>query len=195
MKIIKFFDKKKKNYIESIDINKIPEKELKRISDIAFSSGDLLNEDKKQILEDGRTLEQTITDSYKNAIKNEQASHNPKFHRTPEEQDLSFSFSEQYASKLKEMEETIYDCDEEVVKLKKSKKYASKFSREYVIEKCNKEIDAYNELKKFCYEKGKSGQLYFQDMWEYCHYNWNECFEFIESTKKYLDRLIKNEKN
>lgn len=193
MKIISFFKKRQPNYIESIDINKIPEEYLNKIADITFSDDSMKNEDRNRILEDGRTLEQTIKDGYKNSIKSQQNSSNPKFHRTAKEDELSFTFSERYSEILQQMEEIIYNYDDEIVKLKKSKKYASTFSLEEIIEKCNKEIVAYYELKKFCYDKGKGGQLYFQNMWEYCHYNWNECFEFISSTKKYLDELVANQ--
>jgi len=193
MSIIGFLKKRKSNFIESIDVNKMPKKKLDEIANIAFNSEDLINEDRNNIMADGRTLEQTIKDSYKNAIKSEQESSNPKFHRTPKEQQLSFDFFEQHATNLKKMEEIIYDYDEEVVKLKKSKNYASKFSKEHIVEICNKEIDAYNTLKRFCYDKGKSGELYFQNMWEYCHYDWNDCFEFIELTRKYLYSLTESD--
>lgn len=181
----------KKKDIKSIKVNKINEDRLNEIANIAFSTDYLKNEKRDLILEDGRTLEQTIKDSYINCIKAQQDSFNPKFHRTLKEKDLSFDFLQKYKLIINKMEEIIYNYDEEVVKIKKSKKYASNFSKKEIKEICIKEIKAYNQLRDFCYTKGAGGKLYFQDMWEYCHYNWDDCFEFIETTKKYLLEIEK----
>lgn len=182
--------KKKKNYIDSIDVNKISKTKLQEISDSAFGEGShLKNKDCNHILADGRTVEQAVKDSYIKAIKAQQDSPNSKFHRTPLEEDLSFEFSQKNKEALKKMEDIIYDLDEEVVKIRKSKKYASKYSLDEIINICEKEISVYNNLKEFCYSKGKAGKLYFQDMWEFCYYNWDDCFPFIRNTLNYLEKI------
>lgn len=181
----------KKNYIDSIDVDSISESKLDEIANQAFTMSHLMNEDRNQVLADGRTLEQTIKDGYKDAILSQQKSKNPKFHRTPREKDLSFEFYQKNQEMLKVIEEQIYDLDEEVVKIKNNKKYANQYSEEEIKDICKKEIDTYQSLKRFCYSSGKGGIIYFQDMWEYCHYDWDDCFSFIKKTQDYYYSLFK----
>lgn len=182
----------KQNYIDSIEVEKIPEEKLKETVDMAFESEGLRNEDRNRIMEDGRTLEGTIKDGYKNSILAQQNSTNPKFHRTPRQQELSFEFSQKYKSEIEEMENLIYDLDELVVKIRNSPKSANTYSKEMTLHTCEQEIRAYNELKNFCYKHGEGGMIYFQDSWEYCHYDWNDCFSFISKTEKYYNKLKNN---
>lgn len=181
----------KKNYNDLIDVDSIPESKLDEIANQAFATSHLINEDRNQILVDGRTLEQTLKDGYKGAILSQQKSKNPKFHRTPREKDLSFDFYQKNQEMLKEIEEQIYDLDEKIVKIKKNKKYANQYSEEEIKNICKKEIDMYQSLKRFCYSSGQGGIIYFQDMWEYCHYNWDDCFPFIQKTQDYYNSLLK----
>lgn len=61
----------KQNYIDSINMNDISDAKLQAVSNLAFESDHLKNEDKNMILANGKTLEETIKDSYKNAILSE----------------------------------------------------------------------------------------------------------------------------
>lgn len=182
----------KQNYVDSINVNDISDIKLQEISNQAFENDYLKNEDRKMVLANGKTLEETIKDGYKNAILSAQNSTNPKFHRTPHEQELSFCFSQSYREILDEMEKVIYDLDEEITQIRKKSKKIKNYSKDEIINLCEKEISAYNNLKEFCYSNGEGGKLYFQNMWEYCHYNWNDCFPFIKNTLKYYDKLKKS---
>lgn len=153
----------KQNYIDVINKEKIKEEKLQEIADIAFESEYLKNEKRDKILEGGKTLEQTIKDSYKNALLAEQNSTNPKFHRTSHQKELSFKFKEEHKIKIEEMENKIYDLDELIVEIKKSSKSKNKYSKETTMHICEEEIKAYNELKDFCYKHGEGGMIYFQD--------------------------------
>ena len=181
----------KKNYLDLIDVDNISENKLNEVVNQAFATSHLMDENRNQILTDGRTLEQTIKDSYKKAILAQQKSKNPKFHRTVREKELSFDFYQKNQEKLKAMEEQIYDLDEKVIKMKKNKKYADQYSKEEIKDICKKEIEAYHVLRKFCYSSGQGGIIYFQEMWEYCHYDWNDCFPFIQKTQDYYNSLLK----
>lgn len=140
-------------------------------------------------LEDGLTVKEHMQQSYKKIIKDEKNSSNPKFNRTFEEDELSFEFSQEYSQDIDKLEKVIY----EGMNFDKSNLDEIKQS----IDKCNKSIQAYYELKKFCY-KSRGGKIYFQDMWEFCHNSKNNCFEYVEqlyNTKEYLQDLYKKEKN
>lgn len=181
----------KQNYIDSINMNDISDAKLQEVSNLAFESDHLKNEDKNMVLASGKTLEETIKDSYKNAILSEKNSPNPKFHRTPHEQELSFKFSQKYRTVLDEKEAMIYDLDEEITQIRKQPKKFKNYSKDKIINLCEREIEAYNALKEFCYNSGEGGALYFQNMWEYCHHDWNDCFPFIKNTLKYYEELKK----
>lgn len=178
-----------KNYTDLIDVDNLSEEFLQEITDKTFQVDHLKNEDREQILADDRTLEQTIKDSYKNAIRGQQQSKNPKFHRTHHEQDLSFQFYQSNLEKLKIYEKKIYDLDEEVEKQRKNKKDKPNLTKEEILDLCQREFDAYNDLRKYCYSKGKGGMLYFQNTWEYCHYNWDDCFPFIQKSIDYYNKV------
>lgn len=143
------------------------------------------------LLNDGLTIREHIEKGLKNAKKKELESSNPKFHRTFEERELSFEFSQKYSKKIKTMENKIYLSKDNTIKYNEN----SKISIIKAILICNRCIYNYNKLKKFCYKN--NGQLYFQDMWEYCHNSSCECFEYITSTKDFrqqLMNLLKNKK-
>lgn len=139
-------------------------------------------------LEDGLTIKEHMQQGYNKIIKDEKNSSNPKFNRTFEEDELSYEFSQEYSQDIDKLEKIIYEGmnfnESDLNEIKQS------------IYKCNKSIQAYYELKKFCY-KHKGGKIYFQDMWEFCHNSKNDCFEYVEQlydTKKYLQDLYVKEK-
>lgn len=139
-------------------------------------------------LEDGLTVKEHMQQSYSKIIKDEKNSSNPKFNRTYEEDELSYEFSLEYSQDIDKLEKVIY----EGINFNKSNLNEIKQS----IDKCNRSIQAYYELKRFCY-KSKGGKIYFQDMWEFCHNSKNNCFEYVEQLydiKKYLQDLYIKEK-
>jgi hydroxymethylpyrimidine pyrophosphatase-like HAD family hydrolase len=114
------------------------------------------------------------------AIDEENKTLNPKFHRSAHEENLAFKFSQKYSSELSSLEKNIYN---EVSKIKLIKSNKEK------IDQCQKAIAVYEDAKKFCYKKGKGGELYFNDMWEHCHNSKKECFSYIQNTKDLLIKL------
>lgn len=153
----------------------------------ALKANKLKQSERYKVLSDGRTLEQTIIEGYYSQIERQKNSKNPKFHRTEKEEELSFSFSQKYDDKLKPYEEKIYDADESLKKYSKRKDF-TKEEKVFIEKQCNEEIIAYKKLKEFCY-KTKGGRIYFQDMWEYCHYEVEDCFEFIKPALDLLEKI------
>lgn len=136
------------------------------------------------VLDDGLSIREHLERSLKKSIEYEKNSHNPKFHRTFEEQNISFEFSQKYKKKIQYMEKRIYlSKDNTIIFNSKNKLYIL-----LAILICNKSIYYYNRLKRFCYNN--NGQIYFQDRWEYCHNSKNECFEYVTITKKLKKQLM-----
>lgn len=133
-----------------------------------------------------------------NVIK-EEMSANPKFHRTPHEEDLSFNFytSETHSAKISEFENKLYDA---VAKIHyftpRSLKKANESEIKKAIDDCNHAIKIFNRFKNYCY-RTKGGTIYFQDTWEYFHNSKNTCFSYIERAvklKELLEEFINNKK-
>lgn len=136
-----------------------------------------------KILPTGRTFQEQIQHDYQKALENEKKSTNPKFHRTPREENLSDNFYNRHHAKVNILEENLYQ---------ETNKIHSLFDIDERIDQCKKAIKAYNDLKKFCTSKGKGGSIYFEDMWEHCHNSKNHDFRFIEWVENELNYLINN---
>lgn len=128
----------------------------------------------EDILPTGRTFEEQKEYDLQNAIAAEKSSVNPKFHRSEKEEDLSFNFSQKWASAIQKYEDAIYNETAKVGTLDTVDKN---------IEQCQRAIDAFESFRNYCYKKSKGGQIYFEDMWEHCHNSKNPCFSYIQRTK------------
>ena len=137
----------------------------------------------KEILQTGRTSVDQLEHDLKKAIADEKKSINPKFHRTEKEEELSFNFSQKWASAIQKYEDAIYS---------ETAKVGTLDSIDKNIEQCHKAIDAFEAFRNYCYKKSKGGQIYFDDMWEHCHNSKDPCFSYIQSTKDYLIELTEN---
>ncbi|WP_338547776.1 hypothetical protein V1225_05755 [Emergencia sp. JLR.KK010] len=107
----------------------------------------------------------------------ERMSSNPKFHRTFEEEELSFDFEEKWGSQIHFLESEM------------QKKYsAAAQAQDYdtAIDLAKEALTLYQTLKTFCYQKGKGGEIYFQDIWEYMHNSDSEVFSYKDT----IDRRI-----
>ncbi len=133
-------------------------------------------------LEDGLTIKEHMQQGYLNVLEKEKNSINTKYHRSPEEEELSFEFTEKHDGYITKLEDIIYGCtgNENCSTIEEIKKS---------LDKCNKGIDAYYELKEFCY-KFKGGKIYFQDMWECCDNSKNDYFEYVEQLNNRKDYLL-----
>lgn len=128
-------------------------------------------------LPSGNTFEKQLEIDYRDAIEYERNSVNPKFHRTQREKDLSFNFSVKYSDEIQRFDDDIYL---QVSKIRKINNIDHK------IMQCQKAIDVFYKAKACCYNKGKGGTIYFQDMWEHLHNSKNSNFSYIESVEKEL---------
>ena len=107
------------------------------------------------------------------------SSTNPKWHRTEGESHMKSTFHSSHASVINEYENKIYD----------QRCYDKTLSTEQRIKYLEKSIQAYNDLKDYCYQSPE-GALYFQDMWEHCHNSHNPDFAFVDNLKVSLDKLM-----
>lgn len=126
------------------------------------------------------------------ALEQYEKSNNPKFHRTYEEDELSFSFSKQYADSINIFETSFQQAEECIGKV--NSQWIKNATKDELLEKislCQNAINIFEKYKEFCYSKGKGGTIYFQDTWEYCHNSKNECFSYIEKVIKLKTKLEK----
>ena len=108
---------------------------------------------------------------------------------------ITFNFSQKYAEQIEKYESEIYQTASAIGKtgvrwLKK----ASKSEIEAKILLCDTCIKAFEDFKKFCYEKSKGGMYYFQDMWEKLHNSKSSSFSYIDSVieqRSMLEKALK----
>lgn len=107
--------------------------------------------------------------------------YNPKFHRTSEEKNLSYQFSDKYGDKIDKFEERWYEqlelANDTNDKTKKLKYY-------------NKALSIYDNAKEFAYSNGEGGEIYFDDMYEHCHNSKNPCFSLRDGLVENIEELV-----
>ena len=112
------------------------------------------------------------------AKEKERTSPNPKFHRTLREDNLSFNFEEKWGARVEELENAFEDMYSKALKTKDWSE-SIKLLKEALL--------FFERAKKFCYSKGKGGQIYFQDMWEHLHNSNTDCFSYEDEIHRHLD--------
>lgn len=168
----------KNNKEENIDIIR-EENSNKNNNQYVESNNILQRVDGKEITD--KEIPYLIQAGYDEAIKRENESANPKFHRTETEEELSFNFEMKYGDKIGSFEDefiTLYQ------KASQSNNLTEK------INMLKQASTAFEKAKKFCYSKGKGGTIYFQDMWEYCHNSSNTCFSYLDQIQRSLNDAI-----
>lgn len=117
---------------------------------------------------------------YEHAFQAEANSSNPKFHRTAREDDLSYDFESKYYNEISE----------------RTKKFKNLYRDSYTEINLSKKIllleEAlidFDKCKKYCYSKGKGGQIYFQDTYEYLDSSQNPCFSYRDMITDSLEEL------
>lgn len=106
---------------------------------------------------------------------------NPKFHRTAQEDELSFNFWTKYEKEFKKLEDSFCNL------------YGKSFKSDNLdikISTLQEALEAWNKAKSFCYSKGEGGKIYFQDMWEYSHNSKNDCFSYGDNIKESLEDAV-----
>lgn len=112
-----------------------------------------------------------IQAGFENALRRQQESTNPKYHRTPYEDELSFHFSMKYCNDIMNREEkftSLYRTASQEKDLVKR------------IDLLNEAVAAFDKAKRFCYSKGKGGTIYFQDTWEYMDNPQIACYSYLD---------------
>lgn len=118
---------------------------------------------------------------YENAVQNENASNNPKFHRTEQEEELAFKFMQTHDrefSILVNQFENLYQ----------SANQTNDSSQR--IDLLNQALIAFEKAKKYAYSKGRGGTIYFQDMYEYLHNSNNSCFSYADIIQECINSEI-----
>lgn len=142
-----------------------------------------IKEKHKEILKDER-----LSNGLKKSLVYEKQSPNPKFHRTERDEDLSFNFSQKYASIISKYEEEIYD---KAGLAAKSIRFGN-FDIDEMIKLHEDAVKCFYEFQDFCFNKGKGGKIYFEDMWLYCHNLTQDKFSYITNCENELLDLKSN---
>lgn len=115
---------------------------------------------------------------YQDALRQEANSSNPKFHRTDREEELAFNFFQKYEEQISRLECSFeYPYREE----QKTYNYQDKIT---LLELA---LNNFDKAKKWCYSKGKGGQIHFDDMWMNLHNSQTECFSYANQIQNRLD--------
>lgn len=149
------------------------------INNAKFSKTEQKEEFPFQITHD--TFKDYISAGIQQALEYERNSPNPKFHRTELEKELSSRFFSDNFHTVIEYEKRISNNS---LRIKNA-------TIDEQLEMARSEINAYNELKEYCY-KTKGGAIYFQNMWEHCHNSKNPDFDFVDEIKDNYAFLTKN---
>lgn len=103
--------------------------------------------------------------------------------RTKREEELEDDFFIKYYEQFQPIEHEMIET------IQQAKTFKGNIDEK--IELCNKAINLFYDLKKFC-SRSKGGKLYFADTWEHCHNSRSEDFSFTEETEKLLVDLQLN---
>nr|DAY65495.1 MAG TPA: hypothetical protein [Caudoviricetes sp.] len=114
---------------------------------------------------------------YERALEYEENSNNPKFHRTDQEEELSFDFEQQYEKEISLLEKQLLHSYSDAI---------DTCDYHESIQKLENTLEFFYNFKRFCYSKGKGGMLYFQNNWEYLHSSNNPCFSYDSEIKDAL---------
>lgn len=106
---------------------------------------------------------------------------NPKFHRTKEEQELSFDFHRNHYAEIKKREDAMVNTSDET-----TDDVGDTVAAE--IESLRKKLERFEELKKWC-SQFPGGRLYFEDMWEHLHNSRNPDFSYGDQIRDELSYL------
>lgn len=178
--VISFFIKRKRKKKQEITQPSIPASSTEQPVDSYIKAGNVTYRTDGKPISDAE-VPFLIQAGLENALRREQESSNPKFHRTFHEQDLSFEFSMKHgeeADKRTEKFDALYKAALQEKNLAKR------------IEILNNAVIAFEKAKNFCYSKGKGGTIYFQDTWEYMHNSERPCYSYLDKIQEELKEAI-----
>ncbi len=117
---------------------------------------------------------------YEEAIKRERESTNIKFHRTSQEEELSFRFMMNHGNDIEKHTRTFENAYRQA---------NSENNLDKKIALLQNVIDLYEKEKKWFY-RTKGETIYFQDYYEHLHNSTNEDFSYIDSVKDSLEYIV-----
>lgn len=188
-KLIKIFNKKTKVTIIPQKEQQSPKIPKKAIQQKNVSSNTQPKQAPQQYIIHSNTIEKVggeitkadvpylIELGYQDVFRKEANTSNPKFHRTDREEDLAFNFSQKYEVQIKNLEHSFESPYREEQKT---------FNYKDKIVLLELALDNFDTAKKWCYSKGKGGQLYFDDMWMNLHNSQKECFPYTDIIQERL---------
>lgn len=169
--------KKMRQLIEAYEILSVDES---RNEYDAKLNSSIINRNYKNITIDYElTFSERSTRSLKIYEENIAKSHNPKFHRSKEEQQARINFAVQHKDYLNEQNEKIYNSEMWLFDTPLDKR----------IESCKNSIRELRILKEYCLKNG--GEMYYADMFENCHNSNAERFSWEERLNGLLDFLYR----
>lgn len=124
-------------------------------------------------------FEKQLEEGLRRSLEEEAKSTNPKFHRTDQEEDLSFAFWDKYGDQLDAK------CDEFQDLLRDA---SLQDTPEAEIKKIEAAIAAFDKARDWAYSKGRGGEIYFQDMWEHMHNSDDPDYSY----RSYMTGLIRD---
>lgn len=119
--------------------------------------------------------------SYQNATDHYNNSPNPAFHRTLQEDNLTYNFVTKYGKISSQKTDAFEALNQKALE-------EQDLNRKITLLQMT--IKSFEEAKQWHYKISKGGKIYFQDMWEHLHNSNNPCFSWVDSVKACLKQSI-----
>lgn len=179
--IVFLFSKKKRNKSVPTPPTVAPTNKPETADNVYIETvnGTIFRADREQI--QNEEIPYLMQIDYEKALNYTNTSKNPKFHRTPKEEELSYQFFIRNAAEADRLSDKFMDL------------YRSAYHTDDLSERIrllHESIVAFEKAKKYCYSKGKGGTIYFQDMWEYMHNSQNECYSYLDNINNSLNEAL-----
>lgn len=110
-----------------------------------------------------------------------------------EDEELSFEFFNEFQPLIKSHDDKLYYALQAIGTTgPRWLKSASREEIEIKIQACQNALSIYDDFKEFCYNHGRGGALYFNEMYEHCHNSKNPDFRYIQSAEIRLETLTQH---
>lgn len=119
--------------------------------------------------------------TYQEKTKQEHQSSNPKFHRTPKEEELEFEFSKRYSLQIQKIVDTFEKP------FHQSKRADDVYAELQLLREA---LANFEKAKEWFFLQGVAGQMFFEDNYLYLHNSQNDCFSMGDLIQNRIDYLI-----
>lgn len=110
-----------------------------------------------------------------------------------EDEELSFEFFNHFQPLIKSHDDKLYFALQAIGTTgPRWLKSATREEIEIKIQACQNALSIYDDFKAFCYNQGRGGALYFNEMYEHCHNSKNPDFRYIQSAEIKLETLTQH---